>query len=126
LVLAKKGTVEPTRLVYDEALEGALCHGWIDGQVRRRDELTYRQRFTPRRPRSAWSQRNVGIAERLIAEGRMRPAGTRAIEAARSDGRWEAAYAGPAAAEVPVDLERALAAAPRAAEMFAILTSQNR
>jgi uncharacterized protein YdeI (YjbR/CyaY-like superfamily) len=126
LVLAKKGTLEPTRLGYDEALLAALCHGWIDGQVRRRDELTYRQRFTPRRPRSPWSRRNVGIAERLIAEGRMRPAGLRAVESARADGRWEAAYAGPATAEVPADLREALAAEPRAAEMFAILTSQNR
>jgi uncharacterized protein YdeI (YjbR/CyaY-like superfamily) len=126
LVLAKKGTVEPTRLGYDEALEAAICHGWIDGQVRRRDEATYRQRFTPRRPRSAWSKRNVGIAERLIAEGRMQPGGARAVEAARADGRWEAAYAGPASAEVPEDLQAALAAEPRAAEMFAILTSQNR
>src|ERR1700735_2533181 len=71
LVLAKKGTAEPTSLSYDEALEGALdeprCHGWIDGQVRRRDVGTYLQRFTPRRPRSRWSKRNVGIVERLIA-----------------------------------------------------------
>src|SRR5262249_42678618 len=65
LVLAKKGTSEPTSLSYDEALEHALCHGWIDGQVRRRDEGTFRQRFTPRRARSAWSRRNVGIVERL-------------------------------------------------------------
>jgi uncharacterized protein YdeI (YjbR/CyaY-like superfamily) len=126
LVLAKKGTSEPTRLSYDEALEGALCHGWIDGQVRRRDELTYRQRFTPRRPRSSWSARNVALALRLIEEKRMRPAGRRAIAAAQADGRWEAAYPGPAASEVPQDLAAALAAEPRAAAMFEILTSQNR
>src|ERR1700722_10618268 len=68
LVLAKKGTAEPTSLSYDEALEEALCHGWIDGQVRRRDVGPYLQRFPPRRPRSRWSNRNVGIVELLIAE----------------------------------------------------------
>jgi len=126
LVLAKKGTSEPTSLSYDQALEEALCHGWIDGQVRRRDAATYRQRFTPRRPRSAWSERNVGIAERLLAAGRMHRAGLAAVEAAKADGRWEAAYAGPAAIEVPADLARALEGAPRARAMFEILTSQNR
>src|SRR5215471_10994847 len=75
LVLAKRGGSRPTRLRYQEALEEALCNGWIDGQVRRRDEGSYRQRFTPRRQRSVWSKRNVQTAERLIAEGRMRPAG---------------------------------------------------
>src|SRR5580698_2741867 len=83
LVLAKKGVIEPTRLTYDEALEEALCFGWIDGQVRRRDERTYRQRFTPRRARRSWSQRNVGLIERLDAEGRMHPAGLAAVERAK-------------------------------------------
>ena len=126
LVLAKKGTTEPTSLTYDEALEEALCHGWIDGQTRRLDEGTYRQRFTPRRARSQWSQRNVGIAERLMADGRMHPAGHAEVERARADGRWEAAYHGPAQAEVPADLAAALAREPRAAAMFEVLTSQNR
>src|SRR6185437_4693072 len=126
LVLAKKGTTAPTSLSYEQALEEALCHGWIDGQVRRRDEATFRQRFTPRRVRSAWSKRNVGIAERLIASQRMHPAGLRAIEAAKGDGRWQAAYAGPATIALPADLEAALAAEPRARAMFEILTSQNR
>jgi uncharacterized protein YdeI (YjbR/CyaY-like superfamily) len=126
LVLAKKGTTEPTSLGYDEALEEALCHGWIDGQVRRRDEATFRQRFTPRRARSAWSKRNVGIVERLLAQKRMRPAGLRAVQAAQADGRWQAAYAGQATIEVPADLAAALAAEPRAQAMFEILTSQNR
>jgi len=126
LVLAKKGTVEPTSLGYDDALEEALCHGWIDGQVRRRDETTYKQRFTPRRNRSPWSKRNVGIAERLDEEGRMHPAGQAEIERAKSDGRWEAAYAGPATIEVPGDLAAALAAEPKAKELFERLTSQNR
>jgi len=126
LVLAKKGTTSPTSLTYDEALEEALCQGWIDGQVRRRDESTYRQRFTPRRARSPWSRRNVGIAERLLAEGRMQPAGVAEMERARGDGRWEAAYEGQAASEVPEDLTSALAAEPKAQAMFDILTSQNR
>jgi len=126
LVLAKKGTVEPTSLRYDDALEEALCHGWIDGQVRRRDEATYRQRFTPRRARSAWSRRNVALVQRLTKEGRMQPAGLAAVERAREDGRLETAYAGPGAAEVPRDLAAALRAQPRAQAMFGILTSQNR
>lgn len=126
LVLAKKGSVTPTSLTYDQALEEALCHGWIDGQVGRRDERTYRQRFTPRRARSPWSKRNVEIVERLVIEGRMRPAGIGAVERARADGRWDSAYAGQAAMDVPPDLAKALAAAPRASAMFEVLTSQNR
>ena len=126
LVLARKGTTRPTSLSYDQALDEALCHGWIDGQVRRRDEATYRQRFTPRRARSPWSKRNVGLAERLLAEGRMHPAGVAEMERAKADGRWDAAYAGPAGIEVPADLASALAAEPKAQAMFEILTSQNR
>jgi len=126
LVLAKKGTVEPTSLTYEEALEEALCHGWIDGQTKQRDETTYRQRFTQRRSRSGWSKRNVGKAERLVAEGRMRPAGLAEMERAKADGRWEAAYAGPAGIEVPPDLASALAADPDAQAMFDVLTKQNR
>jgi uncharacterized protein YdeI (YjbR/CyaY-like superfamily) len=126
LRLAKKGTTEPTSLTYDEALDDALCHGWIDGQVRRLDERTYRQRFTPRRARSTWSKRNVGHVERLAREGRMRPAGVAAVERAKADGRWEAAYAGQAAMEVPADLAAALDAEPAARATFDALTSQNR
>ena len=126
LVLAKRGGSPPTRLRYQEALEEALCYGWIDGQVRRRDEGSYQQRFTPRRQRSVWSKRNVELAERLIGEGRMQPAGNAAVDHARSDGRWQAAYAGSATIEVPDDLAAALAAEPKAAEMFALLSSQNR
>jgi uncharacterized protein YdeI (YjbR/CyaY-like superfamily) len=126
LVLAKKGTEKPTGLTYDQALEEALCHGWIDGQAGRRDEATYRQRFTPRRRRSGWSKRNTGIAERLIAEERMHPAGHAEVERAKADGRWEAAYAGPASMEVPPDLAEALAAQPKAQAMFESLNSQNR
>jgi uncharacterized protein YdeI (YjbR/CyaY-like superfamily) len=126
LVLAKRGTTEPTSLSYAQALEEALSHGWIDGQTRRRDEATYVQRFTPRRLRSRWSKRNVAIAERLIAEGRMHPAGVAEVERAQADGRWQEAYAGSAAAEVPQDLQAALDADARAQAAFATLTSQNR
>lgn len=126
LVLAKRGRPAPTTLSYDEALDEALCHGWIDGQVRRRDENSYLQRFTPRRARSPWSARNVGIIARLTAEGRMHRAGIAEVERAQADGRWDAAYAGQAAAEMPDDLAAALAAVPRARAMFDILTAQNR
>jgi uncharacterized protein YdeI (YjbR/CyaY-like superfamily) len=130
LVLAKKAALAhpdpPTTLTYAEALDEALCHGWIDGQARRRDDLTSFQRFTPRRARSPWSARNVGHIARLTDEGRMRPAGLAEVERARSDGRWEAAYAGPATAEVPDDVAAAIAADPAAAAMFERLTSQNR
>ncbi|MGH3914082.1 MAG: YdeI/OmpD-associated family protein [Pseudonocardiaceae bacterium] len=126
LTLAKKGTTEPTSLTYDQALDEALCHGWIDGRSQRVDEITYRQRFTPRRARSPWSKRNVGIIDRLVAEGRMHPGGVAEVERAKADGRWEVAYAGPAAIEVPADLAAALRAEPTALAMFDILTSQNR
>jgi uncharacterized protein YdeI (YjbR/CyaY-like superfamily) len=126
LVLARQGTTHPTSLTYDQALDEALCHGWIDGQARRRDDATYRQRFTPRRARSPWSRRNVGIVERLWREGRMHPAGMAEVERAKADGRWDGAHAGPASMEVPADLAAALAEQPRAQAMFDILTSQNR
>lgn len=126
LVLAKKGSTRPTSLTYDEALEEALCHGWIDGQVRRRDEATYRQRFSRRRSRSSWSKRNVEIAERLISEGRMQPSGLAEIERAKADGRWESAYAGAASIEVPAELAAALAASPAAKQAFDRLSGQNR
>jgi uncharacterized protein YdeI (YjbR/CyaY-like superfamily) len=126
LVLAKKGTVEPTSVTYDEALDEAICFGWIDGQLGRRDGTTFRRRFTPRTARSPWSRRNTAIAERLIAAGRMHPAGEDEVRSAREDGRWEAAYAGQAAVEVPPDLATALDASPRARAMFETLTSANR
>src|ERR1051326_4288351 len=126
VVFAKKGTTSPTRLSYAETLEEALCYGWIDGQARSRDATSYLQRWTPRRKRSMWSKRNTEIAERLIKEGRMQPAGLAEIERAKADGRWTAAYAGPAGIDVPPDLAAALEAAPKAKAMFAILTAQNR
>jgi uncharacterized protein YdeI (YjbR/CyaY-like superfamily) len=126
LVLAKKGTTSPTVLTYEPALQEALCYGWIDGQAKRRDEATYCQRFTPRRARSPWSQSNVARVAQLRSDGRMRPAGEAEVERARGDGRWAAAYAGQAATHVPADVAAALANAPRAQAMFAILTAQNR
>jgi uncharacterized protein YdeI (YjbR/CyaY-like superfamily) len=126
LVLAKKGTVTPTSLSYEQALEEALCHGWIDGQRDRRDEFTFRELFSPRRSRSRWSRRNVDRVDRLIQQDRMHPAGLAEVERAKADGRWEVAYEGSGTIEVPPDLAAALAAQPRAQAMFEILTSQNR
>jgi uncharacterized protein YdeI (YjbR/CyaY-like superfamily) len=126
LVLARKGTREPTSLTYDDALDHALCFGWIDGQRRSRDEATFRQRFTPRGRRSPWSVRNVARATSLIEQGRMTAAGLDEVERAQADGRWAAAYHGSATIDVPDDLVAALAASPAALRMFGILTSQNR
>jgi uncharacterized protein YdeI (YjbR/CyaY-like superfamily) len=126
LVLAKKGTTEPTTLSYDGALDEAICFGWIDGQLKSRDEATFRRRFTPRNARSPWSQRNVTIADRLLASGRMHRSGEAEVEKAKADGRWETAYAGQANAEVPEDLQKALRANPPAQAMFETLTSANR
>ena len=126
LVLAKKGVTEPTTLNYAEALELALAYGWIDGQTGKRDESTWTVRFTPRRSRSQWSKRNVGIVERLTSAGLMQPAGIAEVERAKADGRWAAAYAGSASIVVPDDLASALAANPKAAAMFERLSSQNR
>jgi uncharacterized protein YdeI (YjbR/CyaY-like superfamily) len=126
LVLAKKNVTTPTSLTYDQALDEALCHGWIDGQRKGRDDRTFVQRFTPRRTRSLWSKRNVGIIARLESEGRMVAAGREQVERAKADGRWEKAYGGSSELEVPADLTEALAAVPRAQAMFDILTSSNR
>lgn len=124
-MLTKKGG-RITALDYAAALDQALCFGWIDGQVRRRDEQTMFQRFTPRRARSAWSRRNTEHVARLSAAGLMMPAGQAAIEAAKADGRWDVAYAGAAANELPDDLAAALAGNERAKQMWGVLTSQNR
>ena len=126
LVLAKKGTTEPTSLTYDEALEEALCFGWVDGQLGPGDKGTFRRRFTPRRPGSSWSKRNVALVELLARQERMRPSGRAAVERARADGSWGSAYSGQAAIEVPDDLAAALAADPAAQETFDNLTRANR
>jgi len=122
---AKKGSGLQS-ISYDQALDVALCHGWIDGLVRSIDETYYSQRWTPRRARSKWSKRNCGKVEELIATGRMLPAGLAEIEKAKQDGRWEAAYAGPATIEMPDDLLAALTANAEAAKIFEALSSQNR
>lgn len=125
LKFAKKGS--PTSTVnYAEALEEAICYGWIDGQVRRFDEHFYLQRFTPRRPRSKWSQLNREKAERLIEQGKMAPAGLAQVQAARQDGRWEAAYPAQSAATVPEDFAQALERNPEAKEFFGTLTGSTR
>jgi uncharacterized protein YdeI (YjbR/CyaY-like superfamily) len=126
LVLAKKGTTRPTSLTYNQALEEALCYGWVDGQLARGDAGTFRRRFTPRRAGSAWSKRNTALVERLDAEGRMRPGGLAAVTRAKADGTWDAAYAGAAAIEVPDDLAAALGTNPRAQEAFDRLDGANR
>jgi uncharacterized protein YdeI (YjbR/CyaY-like superfamily) len=125
LKLAKKGSPEPT-VSYAEAIEEALCYGWIDGQIRAHDEHFYLQRFTPRRSRSKWSANNREKATRLIAEGRMRPAGLAQIEAAKVDGRWDAAYPAQSEATVPDDFQRALDGNDRAREFFETLTGSAR
>lgn len=126
LLLAKKGTTTPTALTRPEALDEALCSGWIDAVTRGRDETTFLQRFTPRRPRSFWSERNVLRVAELVAERRMRPRGQAEVDRARTDGRWDRAYQGSATAQVPADLNAALSASPAAAEAFAGLDRQNR
>ena len=126
LVLAKKGTVEPTSLSYDQALAEAICHGWVDGQLSKGDEQTFRRRFTPRRPGSAWSKRNVLLANQLLDAGKVRPGGLAAIERAKAEGTWAQAYDGQAAIGMQPDLASALAANPSALTMFEELDAANR
>jgi uncharacterized protein YdeI (YjbR/CyaY-like superfamily) len=125
LALTKKGGTVTT-LTWQQAVDEALCYGWIDGQARKRDQETSWIRFTPRRPRSSWSQRNVAHVARLETQRRMLPPGRAAVEAARADGRWAAAYAPPSEAEVPADLLAAIIADPAAQAMFDVLTKTNR
>lgn len=125
LVLHKKGG-QVTTLTYDQALDEALCFGWIDGQLGRRDGESYRQRFTPRTSRSAWSARNVDHVGRLTASGQMHASGRAVVEAAQADGRWDSAYAGQASATMPEDLEVAISANPAARAMLERLSSTNR
>lgn len=123
--LAKKGSGVAS-VTYAEALDVALCYGWIDGQSAGVDETLWLQRFTPRGPRSVWSKVNREHVARLTEAGRMRPAGIAAVEQARTDGRWDRAYDPPSRATVPEDLQRALDANPAAATFFATLDSRNR
>lgn len=126
LALAKKGTTHPTSLTYAQALEEALCSGWIDGRRNTIDEHIFQQHFCPRRKTSIWSQRNVTIVAALIDQGRMRPRGQAEIDRAMADGRWDRAYPGQANAEVPEELARALANSPSAMAHFASLTRAER
>jgi uncharacterized protein YdeI (YjbR/CyaY-like superfamily) len=125
LEIAKAGSGLPS-VTRDEAVEVALCYGWIDGQGASVDERVWRQRFTPRRAASRWSRINRDKAEALIASGAMRPAGLREVERAKADGRWDAAYAGPRTMTVPDDLRAALDADPAAAAEFEELNAANR
>ena len=124
LALTRKGGTVTT-LTWQQAVDEALCFGWIDGQARKRDQETSWIRFTPRRSRSTWSQRNVAHVARLEAQGRMLPPGRAAVDAAKADGRLAAAYAPPSEVEAPADLLAAIAAVPAAQAMFDVLTKAN-
>lgn len=123
--LAKQGS-EIVSISYEEAVEVALCYGWIDGQKAPVDEQFWLQRFTPRRPGSRWSKINCGRVEALLAAGRMKPEGRREVERAKADGRWDAAYAGQATMPVPEDLAAALAKDAEARRFFSTLDAANR
>lgn len=125
LQIAKKASGIPT-VTYAEALGVALCFGWIDGQKGGYDERYFLQRFTPRRARSKWSRINVDKVAELVAAGRMRPAGLAQVEAAKADGRWDAAYGGMATSTVPSDLQAALDAIPAARDFFDSISRANR
>ncbi|MEU8764323.1 YdeI/OmpD-associated family protein [Streptomyces sp. NPDC048659] len=125
LALTRKGG-SVTTLTWQQAVDEALCFGWIDGQARKRDEESSWRRLTPRRSRSVWSQRNVANVARLEAAGLMQAAGRAAVDAAKADGRWTAAYAPSSEAEAPADLLAAIAADPAAQAMFEVLTKTNR
>jgi uncharacterized protein YdeI (YjbR/CyaY-like superfamily) len=111
---------------WNQAVDVALCHGWIDGQAKSLDETYSLQRFTPRGPRSKWSKLNRERVARLTKEGRMQPAGLAEVERAKADGRWDAAYDSPANAKVPEDLAKALAKSAKAKKFFDSLNAQNR
>lgn len=125
LKIAKKDAGIPS-VTYAEALDVALCHGWIDGQKKGFDAQFFLQRFTPRRPRSTWSKINVAKIDTLSAAGRMRPAGLREVEAAKADGRWDAAYDGARSMDVPPELAKALARNRKAKAFFDTLDKTNR
>jgi uncharacterized protein YdeI (YjbR/CyaY-like superfamily) len=125
LLIAKPGAEEPT-VTYQQAVESALCYGWIDGQKKALDAQNWLQRFTPRRARSLWSKTNRTKAQALIETGRMQPSGMAEIDRARYDGRWDTAYDGARTAVVPPDLEKALDARPEARAFFSRLDGANR
>ena len=123
--IAKKGTGIPS-VTHEEALDVALCYGWIDGQRGSFDDQYFLQKFTPRRSKSIWSKINTEKVARLIASGEMKPAGLKAIEAAKQDGRWDAAYEGQKSISVPEDFQSALEKNKRAKAFFATLKGANR
>lgn len=125
LLIAKAGAEQPG-VTYQQAVESALCYGWIDGQKKALDAQHWLQRFTPRRARSLWSKANRTRAQALIESGRMQPSGMAQIDRAKSDGRWDAAYDGARTAQVPADLESALDARPEARALFSRLDAANR
>ncbi|MCU1477621.1 MAG: hypothetical protein JWQ64_2314 [Subtercola sp.] len=125
LAIAKKGGGHPS-VSYAEAVEEALCYGWIDGQKGSLDEHHFLQNFGPRRPQSIWSKINVEKAEALVAAGRMHPSGLAEVDRAKANGRWDAAYSGSKTIEVADDLTAALAENPDAAAFFSTLSGQNR
>ncbi|HEX4235539.1 MAG TPA: YdeI/OmpD-associated family protein [Caldimonas sp.] len=125
LQIAKKGTREPS-VTYAEAIDLALCFGWIDGQKKGLDEKHFLQRFTPRRPKSVWSKINIAKVATLIETGRMQPAGQAQVDAAKADGRWARAYDGARTSTVPDDLQGALDASPAAKKFFATINATNR
>ena len=125
LKIVKKDSAE-RGVSYADALDVALCHGWIDGQKASFDDDYWLQRFTARKPGSRWSKINTQHAERLIADGRMRPAGQREVDAAQADGRWQAAYQGQRSMSVPEDLQRELDSNEPARDFFATLSGANR
>ena len=125
LRIAKKDSSEKT-VNYQEALDVALCYGWIDGQKQKFDDTSWLQKFTPRGPRSIWSKINQGKVAALIDAGRMKPAGHAAIERAKANGQWEAAYDSHSTSTIPEDLEKALSKNPKARKFFTTLNSQNR
>lgn len=125
LRIAKRSAKHST-ITYAQAVESALCHGWIDSQKQAESEHHWLQKFTPRAAKSIWSKINKEKAEALVSAGRMRPAGLREINRAKRDGRWKAAYASASMSTVPKDLQQALDANPKANRFFATLDSRNR
>ena len=126
LTRAKKGTTEPTTLTQPQAVDEALCFGWIDSQGKSGGEKISYQRYTPRTKTSIWSRRNIGNVNRLDKEGKMTGRGWEEVERAKADGRWDRAYAGPATMEPPKEFLDAIAKVPAAQKMWETLTSQNR
>ncbi|MCI0538002.1 MAG: YdeI/OmpD-associated family protein [Verrucomicrobiales bacterium] len=124
LRIFKKNSGQPT-VSYAEALDGALCYGWIDGQRNSHDAQSYLQKFTPRRPQSVWSKINTGHIERLVKMGRMKPSGLAAVAASQRDGRWQAAYDSPSKAVIPKDFLEELSENKKAKAFFATLNKAN-